>query len=231
MIDLYDGNLRYADWAVGELERMLRTAGLFENTVFVITSDHGEAFGEHGYKGHGFSAYDESIHIPLVMTLPGSGRPVARVSGLTQTIDLLPTIFDLFETPYPREGVQGRSLLPLMAGEAEEVNDRVFARAEGQPPSYLVRDNRSALLLYRGGKLRALYDLEQDPRQVHNVIDEQPERAAQLTEAFRTFARAQVAPPLDFVDADAPPPQLPKVDEVKVTEEMRRGLKALGYVK
>ena len=230
-VNLYDGNLLYGDWAVGELERLLREAGVFEDTILIVTSDHGEAFGEHGYWGHTFSAFDECIHIPLVVRLPGSERVVGRVSGLTQTVDLLPTLFDLLEIPYAREAVQGRSLLPLLSGEAEEVNEYVFARAAGQPPSYVVRDHSSLLVLYEGGKLRALYDLERDPRAISNVIDKERERARRLTEAFRGFAEGQAAPPLNFVDPNAPPPTLPEANEVQMTEEMRRSLKALGYLK
>jgi arylsulfatase A-like enzyme len=230
-VNLYDGNLRYGDWAVGEVERLLREAGVFEDTILIVTSDHGEAFGEHGYWGHTFSAFDESIHVPLVVRLPGSERVVGRVSGLTQTVDLLPTLFDMLEISYPREAVQGRSLLPLLSGEAEEVNEYVFARAAGQPPSYVVRDHSSLLLLYEGGKLRALYDLERDPRAVSNVIDRERERARRLTEAFREFAEGQAAPPLNFVDPNAPPPTLPEANEVQMTDEMRRSLKALGYLR
>ena len=230
-VNLYDGNLRYGDWAVGELERLLQEAGVFEDTIFVVTSDHGEAFGEHGYWGHTFSAFDESIHIPLVVRLPGSERIVGRISGLTQSVDVLPTLLGLLDIPYPREAVQGRSLVPLLSGEEEEVNECVFARAAGKPPSYVVRDHGSLLLLYEGGKLKGLYDLRRDRRAVDNVIGEEPERAEKLGAAFTAFAEGQTAPPLNFVDPEAAPAQLPDVEEVKVTDEMRRSLKALGYLK
>jgi len=230
-LNRYDGHLRYADWAVGQLERMLREAGLFENTLFAVSSDHGEAFGEHGYKGHTICPYDESIHAPLIVKFPGTGGPRGRIRGLTQTIDLLPTILDLFGIPRPDHGIQGRSLVPLIAGEVEEVNDYIFARAAGQPRSYVVRDHRSMLLLYQGGKLRALYDLENDPRAVENVIAQEPERAAELIEVFRSFAERQIHAPLDFVDPEAPSPRLPETGQVEVTEEMRRSIRALGYLK
>ncbi len=230
-INRYDSHLLYADWAIGRVEEMLREAGVFDRTLYIVTADHGEAFGEHGYKGHTISAYDETTRVPLVMRFPGaSGRP-ARVGGLTQSIDLLPTIFDLLEIPYPSRGVQGRSLLPLMAGEMEEVNEYIFSRTAGKPPSYAVRDHRSLLILYQGGELRALYDLEEDARAVNNIVDERPERAGELLEVFRAFAETQVAPPLDYLDPNAPTPELPEVQEVEVTEEMERTLRALGYLK
>lgn len=230
-LNRYDSHLLYADWAIGEVEEMLREAGVFERTLYIVTADHGEAFGEHGYKGHTISAYDETSRVPLVMRFPGASASSGRVTALTQSIDLLPTIFDLIEIPYPSRGVQGRSLLSLMAGETEEVNDYIFCRTAGKPPSYAVRDHRSLLILYQGGELRALYDLEKDPRAVENIIDARPERAAELLEAFRAFAETQVAPPLDYLDPDAPTPELPEVQEVEVTEEMERTLRALGYLK
>ncbi|UCC69147.1 MAG: sulfatase, partial [Armatimonadota bacterium] len=157
LVNLYDANLLWADWAVGEVERLLREAGVFDDTLFIVTADHGETFGEHGYKWHPPCPYDEVIRIPLLIKLPGDKGPVGRVRALTQTIDLLPTILDLCQAPYPREEVQGRSLVPLLTGESDKINDYNFARTTGTLPAYVVHDLRWALLLYEGGKLRALY--------------------------------------------------------------------------
>jgi arylsulfatase A-like enzyme len=231
LVNLYDANLLWADWAVGEVERLLREAGLWDDTLFILTADHGETFGEHGYRWHPPCPYDEVIRIPLLIRFPGSGGPVGRVRALTQTIDLLPTIFDLYRLSYPADDIQGRSLVPLITGEMSEVHNYIFARTEGDPPAYLVRDFHSALLLYEGGKLRALYDLDRDPGQTRNVIKQQPGRAAELVDAFRAFATTQRQPPLHFLDPDAPAADLPPVPEVTMSEESRRELKALGYLK
>ena len=231
VVNLYDGHLRYADWAVGELARLLRARGLFGTTLFIVTADHGEAFGEHGYRGHTFSAYDECIHIPLVIRFPGDAVPPRRVDGLTQTVDLLPTVFDLLGIPYPKAGVQGRSALPLIAGQAEELNPYVLARTGGDPPSYIIRDRSSMMLLYRGGRLRALYDLAADPRQMSNIIEQDPEEAERLVGAFREFAAAQTAPPRHFLDPEAEAPEPPAAPRIEVTEEMRAALRALGYLR
>ena len=230
-VNRYDGNLRYADMAVGQLEQMLGKAGLLENTMLIVTSDHGEAFGEHGYKGHTISVFDESTRIPMIMKLPEGAGAGRRLHGLTQVVDLLPTLCDLFEIPYPRQAVQGRSFLPLMAGSAAEVNEFVFARGRGKPPSYAVRNHDYLLILYQGGQLRALYDLRNDPRASQDVIAQEAEAAEKLTEAFRAFARRQTAPPLEFVDPEAQPVQLPDVEMVKPDEEMKRTIRALGYLK
>jgi len=230
-LNRYDSNLLYADWAVGQLEQMLQAAGILDRTLLIITADHGEAFGEHGYLGHVTSAYDESTHIPLILRFPGPKAPSGTITGLTQVVDILPTLYDLLEIAIPKEGIQGRTLLPLMAGDAKEVNEYVFCRTAGVPPSYSVRNHQYLLLLYQGGKLRALYDLDKDPRAVDNIADNRPQMVAEMTEVFRTFARQQTAPPLDFADAGVPSPTLPEVERVKLTDDMKRSLKALGYLK
>lgn len=234
-VNLYDANLRYADWAVGELEEVLRQHGVFDNTLFIVTSDHGELFGEHEHNVvRRRCPYDEAMHIPLVVKFPGKAGPVGSVGALTQTVDLLPTILDLFAIPYPREGVQGRSLLPLLTGEKEEVNEYVFARTdEGQPKypaSYVIRNLRWVLILRQGGRDRELYDIKADPGQTRNVIAEEPEQAKKMVRAFRLFAATQARPPLDFVDAGYTPSPQPKAPPVRLTEDMRRQLRALGYV-
>ncbi len=227
--NLYDANLRYGDSGVGELEKILAERNLLDNTLLIITSDHGEAFGEHGYLGHREGLYDEHVHIPLVIRFPGGKTPVGRVRALSETVDILPTILDLFALPIPST-VQGKSLLPLIIGERRAVHDFVFARAEGTPESYLVRDQHWAMILFKGGKLQALYDLEKDPWQTRNVIAEQPKEAERIRAAFKQFAQAQRLPPLDFIDPNWKPTQQPSTSRRKLSQEHKRELKALGYV-
>jgi arylsulfatase len=236
-INLYDSNLRYADWATSEVERLLREAGVFENTLFIITSDHGEAFGEHGWVTHGAPWHEEVTHIPLVMRFPSGGAAGQRVTGLTESVDLLPTIFELFQIPYPETEVQGRSLLPLITGAADEIREYAFTRASGDGSKYVVRGRRYSLLLWGNREWRALYDLEVDPEQRENIIEEDPERAAELIQAFRTFAESQRRPPLRFLEAKAGPTPEPDAEEIGRTEgsglspEVRKDLRALGYLK
>jgi len=227
----YDANLRWADTFVGELEKVLKQAGILENTLLIVTADHGEALGEHGYNLHAGVPYDEALHIPLLIRFPGAHPPVGRVEALTQTIDLLPTLLDLYGAPYPRAQVQGKSLLPLLTGRADKVNDYLFARATGWSTAcYTIRDAHTTLLLYRGGKPRALYDMDADPYQTRNLITSQPARAEKLTQAFGQFARAQKYPPLNFLDPSYQPPTR-NLPTAKMSEETKRRLKSLGYLK
>lgn len=231
LVNEYDANLRYADWALGEVLRLLREAGVHQETLFVFTADHGETFGEHGYSWHPSCPYDEALHIPLVTRFPGRGRPTGRIAALTSTVDILPTLYDLLDIAYPRTCVQGASLLPLLTGDAEKVHDYVVARTGGGVPCYMVRDLQHTLLLFEGGELRALYNVEDDPWQLHNIVGKEPEVANRLGEAFRRFAYTQTNPPLRFLDPDARPLAQRTTPEVELTDEMRKELEALGYLR
>jgi arylsulfatase A-like enzyme len=230
-INLYDANLRYGDWAVGELERMLKDAGVFDNTLLIVTADHGEAFGEHGYFWHERGVYDELVHIPLLIRWPKNGVGHRTIGALTQTIDLLPTIFDAFNLRYPRDGVQGRSLLPLIAGTTRKINDYAFTRSDGDPPSYLMRSLDYSLILYGNGKWRELYDVKSDPGQRRDVLDQRPTEVKAMIEGFRAFARTQRRQPLEFIDPGVKAAPAPASPSIKTTADVRKQLRGLGYLK
>ncbi len=227
-VNLYDANLRWADEAVGELVRMLSDAGLLNNTLLIVTSDHGEAFGEHGYIYHSFGVYDELLHAPLLIRFPRSGVS-GRVSGLAEAVDVTPTICDLLGVAYP-SSVQGLSMIPLMAGESTDLHDYVYARALGVTPAYLVRSKDHALMLYQGGTRRALFDLRDDPRQVVNVLDSEPAERDRLLSAFRRFADSQALKPYDFIDPNAKPALPGPRPRAQISDSTKRELRALGYV-
>jgi len=241
VVNQYDANLRYADWAVGELERILREQGVFDNTLLMITSDHGVPLGERENSNRQWCVYEEAVRIPLVIKFPGESGPAGSVGALTETIDLLPTILDLFDIPYPRVRVQGQSLLDLLTGSRTAVRDYAFARTEElprknpanrlkSPERYLVRGLRWALILPQGDTDRELYDLKTDPGQTRNVAAEHPGQTEKMMLAFRAFAATQTRAPLDFVDPKYTPPVRPEAPSVEMTEEARKQLRALGYV-
>jgi len=234
-LNLYDANMRWADGAVGALEQALRKAGLFDNTLLIIMADHGEALGEHGYNWHPDCPYDEALHIPMIMRFPGKGAPKGRVKALTHTIDLLPTLFDLHNKPWPA-AAQGRSLLPLLAGATARTHDYCFSAAGSVSlcRTFIVRDLQTTLLLNEDGKTRALYDMVKDPHQSKNVIKSEPARAARLVEAFRRFAEAQPYPPLNFIDPKARRKAVKSSAEPQtknMPEKLRKQLGTLGYLK
>jgi arylsulfatase A-like enzyme len=178
-VNLYDAELRWGDWALGQLVAHLRKIGAYDSTLLIVTADHGEALGEHRYQWHATCPYDEAIRIPLLIRFPHGAGPAGRVGALTETIDLFPTILDL-PAPPPR-GLCRSASRCRVTGEKQELRDYTFTRTNGRWPCYVVRNHRWALLLYQGGRKRALYDLARDPRQTHNIIAEQPSQAAAMT--------------------------------------------------
>ncbi len=229
-MNLYDANLRWGDWGLGELVKFLKDQGLYDHTLLIITADHGEALREHQYEWHATCPFDEAIHIPLIIKFPGNKGPVGKVYALTQTIDVTPTILDLFDVPWPEGTVQGKSLVPLLTGEKKEINKYIICRTGGDHQAYVVRDFRSALFLYRLGEARALYDLTTDSLETENVASAHPDRVAELTRVFVAFAQQQKYPPLDFVDPNYKPNLSPEGASQPMPEETRRKLRALGYL-
>jgi hypothetical protein len=126
--------------------------------------------------------------------------------------------------------VQGKSLLPLIAGEVEAVNPCIFARSGGRRPSYMVRDLDWSLLLYQSRRMRAVYDLDSDPRQTTDVYAAKAYQRVQLLGHFQAFIKTQVRQPYDFINPTLRPEPLPEAPVIEMSEETRRSLRALGYL-
>jgi len=115
----YDGEIAYADSAVGKLLGQLRAQGLYDNSVIAVMSDHGEALGGHGEDTHGMFLYDETIHVPLLFKLPEEAFAGERVDGRVGLVDVLPTMLQAVGISVPQE-VQGESLLNMMKSASAE---------------------------------------------------------------------------------------------------------------
>ncbi len=108
--DLYDGQIRFVDDAIRDLLQGLKLLGRLDNTVFIITADHGEEFWDHGSTEHGHSMYNELLQVPLIIA--GSDIGHERIDEPVSLIDVMPTLLDLAEIPRDRLNLQGGSLLP-----------------------------------------------------------------------------------------------------------------------
>ena len=120
VVDTYDGTLRFADEQVGKIVDLLDELGMFEDTLLIITSDHGESFLEHGlYVGHGLMLYEEEVHVPLIVKFPAGRFAGVRCQDIVRHVDLFPTITAATGAECPRE-VQGIDLVPALLGEDRE---------------------------------------------------------------------------------------------------------------
>jgi choline-sulfatase len=180
---LYDGCIRYVDTEIGRIIAALNAAGIREQTVVVVTADHGDAFMEHGTFGHGRTLFDEEIRIPLVMSFPGRYGDPGIVAEQVRTIDLAATILDLAHAAIP-EGWEGMSLVGLMdKGERTETRRSVIppdialtetSMRRGVLPVKSVRTLNWKIIVEPATGLVQTYDLRSDPGETANLWPAQP---------------------------------------------------------
>ncbi len=173
----YDGEITFTDHEIGRLLSRLDALGLAGRTLVVLTADHGEAFGEHNEWFHGLKLYQPTIHIPLLMRLPGVFPAGATVDAAVQTIDIMPTILDLAGIPMPA-GVEGRSLRPLLYEQPPASRVAISEVASGR---YLaVTDGEWKLIRDTETGRRMLFNVRQDPAEQRDLLVEQSAQAARL---------------------------------------------------
>ncbi|RKX93375.1 MAG: hypothetical protein DRP84_08575 [Spirochaetes bacterium] len=127
--NIYQDMLYYNDYYLGKLRERLEELNLYDDSFLIITSDHGESFGEHYLYGHGKVPYEEEIRVPLIMKFPGS-KFQGSVEGLVQHIDIYPTILDYLKIEKDNHFIQGKSLLPLVSKKEKRLNQFVFSETQ-----------------------------------------------------------------------------------------------------
>lgn len=229
MLALYDGEIAYADAQLGRVLSWLESSGRLDDTLVVLTSDHGEGLGSHGYwYDHGTFLYDEELRVPLVLRLPGAAHSGTRVPGQTRLLDLAPTVLELCGAEAPE--LSGQSLTPLLDGSP--ATDRPsFARAEmsGDVSSFSLVGRRLALrsdglkLLWtsphwldteRIPERHEFYDLRRDPDELRDLFPSAPQAALPLVEELRQWNEATS--------------QL--VETGSISPELLEHMRALGYL-
>ena len=196
--DPYDGEVAYVDAAVGKILDLLKTAGIEDRTLVVVTSDHGEAFGEHGELGHSIFCYEENIRIPLILNLPGHLPPGKRTEGPASLVDVKPTVLELLGIEIPGH-IQGISLIPEIGGRKPGPRDFYLEsyypmEDMGAAPVVGIVSGRYKFLDLPRPEL---YDLQADPAEMNNRVEKEPSRSrdmkAGLDRLIGTFGSADRA--------------------------------------
>ncbi|WP_437966568.1 sulfatase-like hydrolase/transferase [Sorangium sp. So ce260] len=195
--DLYDGEVAFTDRHIGRLLDAIAAAPYGGRTAIVVTSDHGEAFGEHKMFRHGFELWEELVRVPLLVHVPGAAP--SRVPARRSLIDLAPTLLEVMRVPGPAEGapatdfLSGASLLPdvlLAAGEQAAARDVLIDMPAGPyndaRRSFIRGDMK---LTISGGARFELYDLASDPEERKNLWGTP---AAKEIEPYYAAARARL---------------------------------------
>jgi len=174
----YDGEIAYTDSVVGSVLEVLQRHGLFRNTVIAVAADHGEAFGEHGEKWHGMFLYDETIHVPLLLKLPGEKFAGKRVEARVALADIAPSLLQAAMVPVPA-AMQGQSLFPLMetpksdgSEEGKSPDRAIYSETDYAHRAFgwsELRSWRVQKYLYVQAPKRELYDQFADPDDLKNL--------------------------------------------------------------
>lgn len=137
---LYDANLAHVDAVVGQILAQLDAAEVLDDALVVITSDHGEAFWQHGEQGHGTTLYDEMLQVPLIVRFPeGTGpAPGARPDDLVSPMDLVPSLCDWLDLPLPASDLDGKTLTDAILGRGDDARELVL-RSDHQPAWFGIR--------------------------------------------------------------------------------------------
>ncbi len=239
--ELYDAEILYVDYLIGKMIDSLKREGVWDNTVFIVTSDHGENIGDHGMMDHVFSLYESTIKVPLIIHYPVLFPPGSEEYAPVQLTDIFPTILEIAGIDPDGYPSNGRSLL----GEQEEgravfseyyyPEQALRALGEGRGTPVLKRYKRrirsiilnKMKLIWGSDGRNELYDLRDDPEEHKNLIDKaeyleiKKEMLAGLKSIVETYARYKNG----YYDS---------VERKEGTGEMDidtlRELKALGYV-
>jgi arylsulfatase A-like enzyme len=179
-LDAYDGAITYLDRQVDSLLNALGGRGALGNTIVVVTSDHGELFGEHGVIGHGNNLFLPVLHVPLLIIAPGRVPTKAQIPSLASLRDLPATLLQLAGVPNP--GLPGHSMVALWSSSGAAVSDTLFASVDYNwlipkwPSSPVLRGPMRTVVLdslqyiRNGDGLEELYHLGHDSWEIRNLI-------------------------------------------------------------
>jgi arylsulfatase A-like enzyme len=237
---LYVGGIHSFDRWLGRLVQALRSFGMYDRTLIILTSDHGEEFGDHNpsdiYDKHGHTLYEELVRVPLIFKLPRQEHAGVRVAAVSRTVDIMPTILDVLAITADDIVMQGTSLRPLWEGRASTEGQWALSECLTAPfEQKCVRTDRYKFVVKIGAESvardgrghvparvdrRELYDVVADPGEKVNLLDsarreEYAALAADLEQRLREYARMKG----------------PAAEQVQLDQETVDKLKSLGYIR
>ena len=180
----YYAMIKLIDDQFGRILAALEEAGELENTIVIYSTDHGESLGDHGLIEKGCRFYEGLVRVPLIISWPGQIKAGVQSTALVELMDIAPTLLEITGVTVP-DYIQGKSLAPLLQGQADTAFHKPFVRSEyfdaiqgtDHSRATMYRDERYKLVVYHGHGLGELYDLVVDPGEFENLWND-PEAAA-----------------------------------------------------
>jgi arylsulfatase A-like enzyme len=237
IVGLYDGEIRSTDEDLIEpLVAKLKDLKIYDETMIVLTSDHGEEFFEHGSWEHGHALYDESLKVPLIIKFPGSNFRGRRVEPFVRLIDIMPTVMDVYGIEDGGFDLDGRSLMPVLKGREKKDRAALAFLAGGVlgssiPEKVAMTDGRSKVILNRPYSAETsgsflfppppyseveTFDLTADPQERTNIVSRKASLAGRLVAIMQELQTKGVKPSGEKAEIDA---------------ETKKKLRALGYIR
>ncbi|MFO0916914.1 MAG: sulfatase-like hydrolase/transferase [Planctomycetaceae bacterium] len=213
----YDAGIAYVDRQVAELQQFLQNEKMAERTILVLVGDHGEGLMEHAEREHGYLLYDSTIRVPLIVAGPTFVQRGHQVPQLVSLVDLMPTVLDCLNIKQSSPTC-GRSLRATLSGRSIATQscyagtDAPFEFSGWAPLRAVVNDRWKYIETSRP----ELYDLAQDPQELHDLAAEQPERRQELADALHSLQQQMSR-------------RAVSTSEVQLTSKERRKLESLGY--
>lgn len=231
---LYDAAVRLADERVGSVIDVLERRGLWDNTLFIVLSDHGEEFADHGGWLHDQSVYEELVRVPLIVRFPEDTWRGKRVQEAVTLVDLVPTLGEYLHRPALLEGCRGRSVMPLISGSrpvdaypmavaSMRINKKKYYRPYKETRgdfNVVVRDGNWKAIWNREIGTTELYNVASDPRERIDLGTREHERA----ETMRGFAETWLQTRAVGVT------KKPGTKQTEIDAEALERLRSLGYV-
>jgi arylsulfatase len=222
LLSLYDGELSFVDDAVGKLLEKLRELKLFTKSMIIVTSDHGESFGEHHLMIHGIALYDDNLRVPLIIKYPAGCKKTGVVNEPVSLVDIFPEILSTVSIPVP-ENIQGTALQSPEKSRtiiAENFQDPTWKKR--QDLKHLARDLKAIYsgdfkYLWASDGRCELYNVSDDPLESANLIDKLPGKAQELNALLERWSSSFTP-----IEGDK---DLPDADQA-ITDKLR----ALGYI-
>jgi choline-sulfatase len=214
----YDAEIAGVDHQIERIVDTLRSRGVLDNTLLIVTADHGESLGEHGEMTHAIFVYDATLHVPLIIRYPRLFNPVTYGAPV-RSVDIMPTVLDALGLPQNKAS-DGRSLLAAFRGKESapqlpQYSESLLSEVGfGMAPLFAVRDGGYK---YIRAPRPELYDLRADPNELNNLFSKLPRVASRLDAELTAIMNDSSRHP---VKASASP----------MTRETEESLQALGYL-
>lgn len=227
LISQYDGEIRYTDEQIKFLLEGLENLNLSKNTLIIVTADHGDEFLEHGGLSHGPQLYDELIHIPLIMKLPGIIVRGKKVTDLVKHLDIMPTILNILDI-HENNIMQGNNLIPLL-NNGGILEQAVFSETNVYPVHVkAIRTEKFKFIEIhhdiKNSYSYELYNLEADPKELNNLIEKDLREAEEFKTELKDYTLSCERIRKSILGESS------VNKSVTLTEEEKERFKSLGYL-